>query len=181
VLGRLRTQVRAAEPNAAHFALATLEASVLAAGGAFTLITQNVDGLHARAGTKNVLELHGTLLRTRCSRAGCSQPLLDDAVPHEVPPPCPSCSAPMRPDVVLFEEPIDVDAEVGAKRALRGCDLFLAVGTSGAVWPASNFVRSADYEGAHTITVNVENVPNSAPFDEVIVGAAEDVLPKLVL
>src|SRR5262249_7813796 len=141
----------------------------------------NVDGLHSRAGSRSVLELHGTLLRTRCSREGCAQRPFDDDAPHDAAPPCPTCGAPLRPAVVLFEEPIEVDAEVGSQRALRDSDLFLSIGTSGTVWPASSFVRSANYEGAHTITVNLtEPEPNAAPFDEVIVGAAEEVLPELL-
>jgi NAD-dependent deacetylase len=179
--GPLRAQLRAARPNAAHLALAAFEARVVADGGSVTVVTQNIDGLHSRAGSRSVLELHGTLLRTRCSREGCAQRPFDDDAPHDAAPPCPTCGAPLRPAVVLFEEPIEVDAEVGSKRALRDSDLFLSIGTSGTVWPASSFVRSASYEGAHTITVNLtEPEPNAAPFDEVMVGAAEEVLPELL-
>ena len=94
---------------------------------------------------------------------------------------CPLCNAPLRPDVVLFDEPLPGEAEWRAKRALRECDLFLAVGTSGTVLPASQFVRSAAYAGARTILVNLEplDLPNP-DFQERILGKAEDVLPELL-
>lgn len=176
-LAPLRAKVAEARPNAAHVALASFEKTIIEAGGAFTLITQNVDGLHRAAGSRNVIEFHGALRRTRCT--ACPLPPFDDDTTSERPPPCPQCGAPLRPAVVLFDEMIGADEEVAAKRALRDCDLFLAVGTSGTVWPASSFVRSAEYEGAHTVLVNAEAV-EGAPYAEIIVGAAEEVLPPLL-
>ena len=150
--------------------------------GQVSVITQNVDGLHQRAGSESVVELHGTILRTRCSREGCAlEPYPDEEVYEERVPRCPCCEAPLRPEVVLFEEPLPGEAEWRAKRALRECDLFLAVGTSGTVSPASGFVRSAAYAGARTILVNLEplEVPNSS-FQVRILGRAEEVLPDLL-
>ena len=87
----------------------------------------------------------------------------------------------MRPSVVLFDEPLPVDAEWQSKRALRDCDLFLAVGTSGTVSPASNFVRAAEYAGARTLFINLEPMsPHNPAFQEVILGRSEEILPRLL-
>jgi NAD-dependent deacetylase len=162
-----RAVVARAAPNAAHKALAAIRAVIL---------TQNVDGLHQRAGSKDVVELHGRLRRTRCTR--CALPPFDDDAVHERTPSCPACGAALRPDVVLFDEALPVDAERRAKQALRDCDLFLAVGTSGTVWPASSFVRGAKVAGARTIWVNVEPSQNPA-FDDELIGPAEELLPRM--
>jgi NAD-dependent protein deacetylase/lipoamidase len=181
LFGPVRSQARAATPNPAHFALADVERR-LGSDATVTVVTQNVDGLHQRAGSSNVHELHGTLFRTRCSSAACDLPAFDDDDPHtEAVPLCPRCSAPLRPDVTLFDEPIPAAPEWNAKRALRDCDLFLAVGTSGTVSPASNFVRSAEYARARTILVNLEPMnPRVPAYDEEYLGRAEDVLPALL-
>lgn len=172
-----RRSIAAARPNPAHLALAQLE-SRLAPGQSLTIVTQNIDGLHQRAGSRNVVELHGTLARIRCT--ACDAPPVADTGANECPD-CPRCGAPMRPDVVLFDEPLPVDAEWHSKRALRDCDLFLAIGTSGTVTPAANFVRSARYAGARTIVLNLEPMsPPNPEFDEQILGRAELVLPALI-
>jgi NAD-dependent deacetylase len=173
----LRAKLATVAPNEAHRAIARWERSVERRGGIFTLVTQNVDGLHQAAGSRNVLELHGALRRSRCSR--CDLPPFEDPSAPPRPPPCPRCGAPLRPDVVLFEEPIGAREEVESKRALREVDLFVAVGTSGTVWPASSFVRAAEYAGARTILVNAERI-DRAPYDEQIVGPAEEILPTLL-
>lgn len=181
LFGPLRPRVRAARPNAAHLALASLSQR-LGPGGSLTLVTQNIDGLHQRAGSPDVVELHGSLGRTRCSREACDlPPFLDDATHEAALPVCPRCAAPLRPDVVLFDEPLPVDAEHQAKRALRDCDLFVAIGTSGTVSPASSFVRSARYVGARTVLVNLAAMdPPSDRFDVEVLGRAEEVLPRLL-
>ncbi|MEQ9073560.1 MAG: Sir2 family NAD-dependent protein deacetylase [Sandaracinaceae bacterium] len=172
LFGPLRGELARAEPNAAHRALAALEARV-----PLTVITQNIDGLHQRAGSQSVVELHGALGRSRC--VACDR-VTEDLVPHVTAPRC-ECGGALRPDVVLFEEPLPVDAEYAAKRALRDCDLFLAIGTSGTVSPASNFVRSAAYEGAHTVYVNLTPMdPPNPAFRQTVLGRAEDVLPALL-
>jgi NAD-dependent deacetylase len=175
-----RAQVGAARPNPAHLALAEFERR-LAADAKLTIITQNVDGLHQRAGSREPIELHGSLQRSRCSSPACTlEPFVDDRSSDE-PPPCPRCGAPLRPDVVAFDEPLPAKAEWDSKRALRECDLFLAIGTSGTVSPASNFVRSADYVGARTIYVNLEPlVDHDSAFHEQVIGRAEDVLARLL-
>lgn len=174
----IRTQVSAATPNAAHLALARAEAS-LTSEQRLVVLTQNVDGLHALAGSHNVVELHGTLRRSRCT--SCEYVRDEDlAASPSACPACPRCRAALRPDIVLFDEPLSVDSEWASKQALRACDLFLAVGTSGTVSPASNFVRSAEYAGARTIYVNLEPMaPPNPAFHETILGLAEVVLPQL--
>jgi NAD-dependent deacetylase len=175
----LRAAVRAAEPNAAHCALAAAEAS-LGADRSLTIITQNVDGLHQRAGSHNVVELHGSLFRIRCSAPACdSEPFADQDPPPE-PPQCDRCGALKRPDIVLFNEELPGGAEYLAKRALRDCDLFVAIGTSGTVSPASSFVRSAEFAGARTVLVNLTAmVPRHPSYDEEILGPADKLVPIL--
>jgi NAD-dependent deacetylase len=174
----IRSKIAAASPNAAHRALAHAEAR-LKASQRLTILTQNVDGLHQRAGSKRVVELHGTLCRSRCTRCDFSR-VEEEGAPTRCPP-CPECGASLRPCVVLFDEPLPVDAEWESKKVLRDCDLFLAVGTSGTVSPASNFVRAAEYAGARTIYVNLESMqPPNPAFRETLLGRAEKVLPELL-
>ncbi|MBL8967701.1 MAG: hypothetical protein JNG85_11890 [Spirochaetaceae bacterium] len=175
----MRALAMAAAPNAAHLALARLEAA-RPAGTTFTLVTQNVDGLHARAGSANVLEYHGTGLKTRCSNPSCAlEPFVDARTAGDSVPECPLCSSPLRPDIVLFGEMIPARESRGAKRALDECDLFVAVGTSATVFPAASFARSAKYAGARTLCLNLEHVDLAeGDFDEEILGPAEETLPK---
>lgn len=176
----LRRAVQRATPNAAHHALRALEER-LDDSATLIGITQNIDGLHQAAGSRRVVELHGNLRRTRCSSARCSLEPFDDGSDAATAPPCPLCGAPLRPDIVLFDEPMPAREEWESKRALRDCDLFLAVGTSGTVSPASNFVRSADYAGARTVYVNLEPLsPPNPAFHETVVGRAEEILPALL-
>jgi NAD-dependent deacetylase len=143
------------------------EAEQRLVGRAFTIITQNIDGLHQRAGSANVIELHGSVFRSRCSNASCERlPFEDEDDPCDELPSCPDCGSVLRPDVVLFNEFLPGGVEWHAKRALRDCDLFVAVGTSGTVAPASNFVRSAKYAGARTVFVNGEPLhPRHPAYD----------------
>jgi NAD-dependent deacetylase len=170
--GAMRSTVDAAQPNPAHVALARAE---------LTVITQNIDGLHQRAGSRRVIELHGNIMRTRCSSDACELPSFED---HEQPaelPRCPRCGGALRPDVVLFDEPIPARPGWDARQALRGCDLFMAIGTSGSVSPAANFVRSAEYEGARTVFINLEPLdPPNPMFHETYLGCAEELLPTLL-
>ncbi len=178
--GSLRTKADCAQPNRAHETLANCQ-KYLEPGQSLTVITQNIDGLHQRAGSNDVIELHGSLFVTRCSSAPCSLKPYADKEPHEgALPRCSICHGLLRPDIVFFGEPIPAKADWLAKRALRACDLFLAVGTSGTVSPACDFVRSAQYVGARTILANLEPMvsPNSV-FDQEVLGPAEEVLPIL--
>jgi len=180
-LWRLYSQRRAlalgAAPNAAHTAIAALQR---ARPDAVTLLTQNVDSLHQRAGSPDVTELHGSAFRTRCTDPGCDLPPFPDDRLYESVPTCPRCGEPLRPDVVLFGETLPEAALRRAQTALDKCDLFLAAGTSGTVWPAAAFVRLAAQAGARTVLVNLDAATGSEEFDEVHLGKAEDILPVLL-
>ncbi|MEI7893473.1 MAG: NAD-dependent deacylase [Myxococcales bacterium] len=171
-----------AKPNAAHVALASLEARI--GSERLTVITQNIDGLHSRAGSSNVVEIHGSfhsLRCTRCSVSGIAAPPADED--HEEPPHCTRCGAPLRYDVVLFGEMLPERATLRAYAALLGCDVFLVVGTSGVVYPAAGFAAEAKQAGARTILVNLESdgdTRDTGAFDEVILGRAEELLPGLL-
>jgi len=180
-LWRLYSQRRAhalgAVPNAAHAAIAAVQG---ARPGAVTLLTQNVDGLHQRAGSSDVVELHGSAFRTRCTHPACDLPPFPDDRLYESVPTCPRCGEPLRPDVVLFGETLPEAALRRAQTALDECDLFLAAGTSGTVWPAAAFVRLAAQAGARTVLVNLDAATGSEEFDEVHLGKAEDILPVML-
>jgi NAD-dependent deacetylase len=160
---------REVKPTAAHRALAAFEEQ-LPAGTSFLLITQNVDGLHQAAGSKRVCEFHGSLARWRCFE--CEHEAdLPDAPAH--------CGQPMRPSVVLFGEEIPAAAEHAAKRALRDCDLFVAIGTSGTVMPAASFVRWAAYAGARRVLLNLEIDDDArTDFSECHAGTADHLVPQ---
>ena len=167
----------AAEPNPAHVAITNLQ---LARPQAITLFTQNVDGLHQRAGSPQATELHGSAFRTRCTSPRCGLPPFSDTRSYDAVPLCPQCHSPLRPDVVLFGETLSEAVLRQAQSALEACDLFLAVGTSGFVWPAAAFVQIARQAGAHTVLVNLEAGDAADEFDEVMLGRAEEVLPGLL-
>lgn len=176
-----RVAARQATPNAAHIALAHLE-NHLRADQSFTLITQNVDGLHQLAGSRNLIELHGNVNMTRCTNQECTlEPYSEENLHTDSIPFCHLCGHLLRPDIILFGENISALADWKSKRSLRECDLFLAVGTSGLVFPAANFVRSAAYVGARTIIVNLEPInPPNPYFQEEYLGRAEEILPQLL-
>lgn len=181
LFGGMRQPVLQAKPNAAHMALAQWESELLPEQE-FLIVTQNLDALHQRAGSRNVVELHGNIMYTRCSNAACTLERFRDEQSHDtVAPRCPKCGSVLRPDVVLFGEEIPPLAGWTVKRALRDCDLFIAIGTSGLVTPAANYVRSAEYAGARTILLNLEPMQHRNPaFQEEYFGPAEQVLPQLV-
>ncbi|TFU17140.1 SIR2 family NAD-dependent protein deacylase [Thermus tengchongensis] len=149
-------KVREALPNPAHLALVRLEEEVLARGGEFLLVTQNVDGLHALAGSRNLVELHGNLLRARCEACG-HRFLLPD--PFTPPPFCPLCGHRARPDVVWFGEFLPEGAWEKAEKAFAQADVALVVGTSAEVEPAASLGRIAFTGGAYLIEVNPEPTP----------------------
>jgi NAD-dependent deacetylase len=181
LFGQMRAAIRAAVPNRAHVTLAQVE-SMLRPSQHFLLVTQNVDGLHQRAGSKNVVELHGNIAMTRCTNDACDlAPFHDEDAHGDAVSRCPKCSSVLRPDVVLFGEPIPALASWQSKRALRDCDLSIAVGTLGLVEPAASFVRSAEYAGARTVYVNLEPMtPRNPAFKEEYLGKAEELLSELL-
>lgn len=180
-----RTRVRRAEPNAGHLAIATIEARVPNS----TVITQNVDDLHERAGTRAAIHLHGSLFAPRCVAAAAHPATFQDtqdAEPAELhegrripPPQCASCTALIRPGVVWFGEALPEAALTAAVEAASACDVLLTVGTSGVVYPAAEIPRIAARSGATVIQVN----PEPTPLDRIsainLRGSAAQVLPAL--
>lgn len=167
----LSTKVRA---NVAHFALSELEQHFT---GSFTLVTENIDNLHEESGSKNLLHMHGELLKMRCSISGQVFTIKQDITPVMR---CECCGqlSTLRPHIVWFGEmPFYMD-EIEA--ALNTCDLFLSVGTSGQVYPAAGFVQQAKHNGAHTIEVNLEPSATESVFDEHVYGKAGTELPRLI-
>lgn len=176
----MRRYAQKCAPNAGHIALADLERD-LGDEDRFTLITQNVDDLHRRAGSRRLLEVHGNVFRTRCTDSTCpkSTAFRDEAL-YEEAPRCPLCGSLMRPDVVWFGEYLDPIIETKARRAVMNCDIFMAVGTSGAVWPAAGYVEIARAAGARTVIVNLDPPENLRAFDEFHQGKASQILPLLL-
>lgn len=169
-----RGLVAGAAPNPAHRALARVQAIV----PGFTLVTQNVDGLHARAGSTDVIELHGNIHRNRCFAEGV--PIADWAPADTPPPRCPRCGGPLRPDVVWFGEPLPAEGLARADAAARDCDVFMSVGTSAAVYPAAQLPLTALAAGACVIEVNRDPTPLSAAATFALHGQAGEILPRLV-
>lgn len=162
-------------PNAAHRALARLEAE---SDSGVTIITQNVDDLHERAGSRNVLHMHGELKKARCLECGRASPWEDDIAPTSA---CPACGTVgrLRPHVVWFGEiPLELDR---IDRLLGACDLFVSIGTSGAVYPAAGFVSQIRALGrAHTVELNLEPSAGSHFFHEARYGPAGTIVPLFV-
>jgi NAD-dependent deacetylase len=169
-----RALIARAEPNAGHFALAQLATRV----PHFTLITQNVDGLHHRAGNSAVLELHGSIWRVRCTECGLER--TDRSVPIDSPARCPACGALARPAVVWFGEMLPAQVWEEAEQATKSCDTFLVVGTSAAVFPAAGLVPLAKSSHASVIEVNLETTAMSSLVDIFLQGPAGEILPLLM-
>lgn len=170
-----RAQAQRVVPNAGHHALVHIEARV----PGFLLATQNVDGLHARAGSRKLVELHGNIARVRCSRE--TRRVVhawDDA--GALPPRCPVCGAHLRPDVVWFEESLPAHALIAAEDAARACDLLLVVGTSGEVYPAAALPQYAKSAGALVVEINPSPTPLSGLADHALRAPSGIALPALV-
>jgi NAD-dependent deacetylase len=169
-----RGVVERCQPNPAHLALARWQGRF----EGLTLVTQNVDGLHAAAGSRDVLELHGSIRAARCLRCGAREDL--SRLKQEARPPgCPECGDPMRPDVVLFGEMLPMGVyNLAAERAARS-DLCFVVGTSALVYPAAGLPLHAKRAGAYLVEVNPEPTPLSELCDETIQGRAGEVMPIL--
>jgi NAD-dependent protein deacetylase/lipoamidase len=164
-----------ASPNPAHHAIARLETVF----PFIWVVTQNVDGLHQRAGSRNLLELHGTITRACCERCRASRVMADAiAESPEVPPVC-ACGGRFRPAVVWFGETLPGEALARASEEVRSCDLFLSVGTSSTVYPAAGLIDLAYQAGACLIEVNPEPTPFSAVMDLRLAAPAGEALPAL--
>ncbi len=168
-----RNLVRQAEPNAGHLSLVEMERKI----PEFTLITQNVDGLHRRAGSQTILELHGNLFRTKCSNKNTVVKTWDST---EVPPRCPCCAGLLRPDVVWFGEMLPHETLQAAQQATEQADIFFSIGTSALVYPAANLPIFALQAGATVIEINPQPTPISAQMTFSLNGAAGTLLPVLL-
>jgi NAD-dependent deacetylase len=169
-----RAALRGVDPNAAHRALARLDA---AWPGELLIVTQNVDDLHERAGARRLLHMHGELASAWCLACDFRSRWRDDLGDG---PPCPGCgiAGAMRPDIVWFGEmPYGMDA---IEDALSRADLFVSIGTSGAVYPAAGFVQTARHHGAATLELNLEPSAGSFLFEESRMGAASALVPEWV-
>jgi NAD-dependent deacetylase len=170
-----RQLVAEAEPNPAHRAIVELEERF----EGFSLITQNTDGLHSRAGSSSPIELHGNIWRARCTRERTAAPLTDCPL-VEIPPRCRRCGAILRPDVVWYGEPLPVKAYDRSHELAAGCEAMLVVGTSAIVHPAASLPLVAKHGGALVVEVNTAFTPISALVDATLLGRAGDILPELV-
>jgi NAD-dependent deacetylase len=168
------------EPNPGHLAIAEWEKKL---GDRFLLVTQNVDGLHRKAGSQRMVELHGNLFTTRCSR--CKRVPFEDRLeyPDGTVPLCGECGGALRPHIVWFGEMLDPRALIEVGDFLQRLDtrlVFMAVGTSGAVWPAAGFVDGARKGGGRTWLVNADPADNADRFHHFVQGRSGEVLPTLV-
>jgi len=169
-----RDLVARARPNPGHLALAALEGR----SPSFTLITQNVDGLHALAGSRSILEIHGSLWRTRC--LGCGSVRVDrEPELGRTPPRCP-CGALLRPDVVWFGEALPEDLLVRSIAAVEACEILLVIGSSGVVQPAASFAEVALSRGVPVVEINVDPTPLSARATIALRGPSGEFLPRLI-
>ncbi len=172
-----RDLIRAVVPNPAHYTLAAMERLL----DDFTLITQNVDGLHAIAGSRNILELHGNIWRTRCTL--CGRVYEDRERDLSELPYCEygSCDGLLRPDIVWFGESLNETVINQAYATSQDADTFLVVGTSSVVQPAASLAGVAKQSGAYIIEINIDPTPLTGIVDAILTGPAGKVLPKLVM
>ena len=170
----LKKELQQAEPNAAHFAISKLQ-QIYPAN--ISVITQNIDTLHEKAGNNNIFHIHGQIDQAVCLNCGHIIEGFSEVLPSTT---CPLCKQTntMKPNIVFFGENLLCMDEV--ENLLRKCDLFLSVGTSGVVFPAASFVQTAKYYGATTYEFNLEATSNNFYFDHHIMGAAGTTLPEFI-
>ncbi len=169
-----RGMIAQSEPNAGHLALAELERRA----EKFTLITQNVDGPHDRAGSIQTLKVHGDIWTVRCSKCSRERQDLRPSIP-DLPPRC-TCGALERPGVVWFGEPLPAHVWLEAEDAARRAQVFLVIGTSALVYPAAGLVELAKSSGAHVVEINTAETPISGFVDESFRGPAAEILPQFI-
>ncbi len=172
--GMRRNQLKDIQPNPGHAALAAMQHHA----PKLTLITQNIDGLHQKAGSHDVIELHGNIHRVKCFREGTLVEHWDDS--HEQPPRCTHCGAYLRPDVVWFGEMLPEDAIEAAQIAADDCDVFFSIGTAAHVYPAAALPFDALRNGATVIEINPDITPLSARATHSLRGSSGHILPQLV-
>jgi NAD-dependent deacetylase len=180
-----RSAAKACQPNAGHRALSSVERRL---GDRFLLVTQNVDGLHLRAGSRRVVELHGNLFTSRCTRCD-REPFPDERLYDEALPQCDECArrgkrALLRPHIVWFGESLQPGDLARTEAFMRTAQperlVFLAVGTSGVVYPAAGLVEVAKRRGAETWLINAEPAENTTAFDHFVQGRSAELLPELL-
>ncbi len=169
-----REAIKGVRPNAGHYALVEMEHRI----PEFTLITQNVDGLHRFAGSQNVLELHGNIQKVRCSNCGKFAEMWDEYT--EQVPQCLICGGLLRPDVVWFGESLPRAELESAVEAARSCQLFFSIGTSGVVQPAASLAHAARNKGSVVVEINAEPTPLTPKVDFSFHGKSGSILPELV-
>jgi NAD-dependent deacetylase len=169
-----REAVKGVRPNPGHYALAEMEKRL----PGFTLITQNVDGLHRMAGNQNVLELHGNIQRVRCADCDTVAETWEEEL--ESVPRCQICGGLLRPDVVWFGEALPRDQLEAAVNAARSCEVFFSIGTSGVVQPAASLAFAAHNHAAVVVEVNAEPTPLTPKADFALHGKSGEILPQLV-
>jgi len=169
-----REKVREVEPNPGHYALVDMARHI----PDFSLITQNVDNLHRKAGSPRVIELHGNLQRVRCSSCGQQVETWNEA--DEDVPRCEACGGLLRPDVVWFGESLPRAELESAVEAARTCHVFFSIGTSGLVQPAASLAYAARNRGALVVEINAEPTPLTAKVDFAVLGKSGEILPALV-
>lgn len=169
-----RENLRRVSPNPGHFTLVEMQRRF----ASFTLATQNVDGLHAAAGSSDVVELHGNIHRTRCT--GCGVVADRGLEPLGERPECPDCGGYLRPDIVWFNEMLPVPALAAAMRAADQCDVLLSVGTSAVVYPAAEMIPRAKAGGATVIEINLAKSAASSLVDIGLYGPSGELLPRLL-
>jgi len=172
-----RKQLQTVCPNAAHLALAEMESDLKKRGNLLTLITQNVDDLHARAGSRLIYPMHGELLKISCSHCNQAMEWLEDLTTKT---PCPICSIAggLRPYVVWFGEQPRFLSEID--QAMCRADMFVSIGTSGSVYPAAGLVHDARVAGIETVELNLEPSDNAHQFDQGHYGPASEIVPQWV-
>lgn len=168
-----RGLIAGTQPNAAHHALVRLEQRI----EHFWLITQNVDGLHASAGSSHLSEIHGNIWKVRCTQ--CHHISVNRDLPLIFPPTCASCSGLLRPHIVWFGESLAPEDLERSDQALRTCEILLIIGTSGIVYPAASFAPIAKDGGALVVELNLEPMPHSPFVDVSFQGRAKDLVPQL--
>lgn len=169
-----RELIATKRPNAAHEAVVQLERQ----HSQFWLITQNVDGLHRAAGSRNLSEIHGNIWKVRCTE--CQRVVDNHDVPIQILPRCADCQGLLRPHIVWFGESLDEEDLRQSYAALRSCDLCLIIGTSGLVYPAAGFASIAKDAGAFIVDINLDVAPHASLIDVSLQGRAKDVVPLLI-
>ena len=171
----LRGLIHAAEPNPGHLALSEMQQR---SPERFTLVTQNMDGLHERAGSRDVVKLHGDIWRLRC--IACGREGRNEQVPMEHLPPLCRCGGTLRPAIVWFGEMLPEDQWMRAVNAARGANVFMVIGTSALVYPAAGLVRVARESGAQVVIVNPDSTPADGLAHCILRGPAGEILPRLL-